>query len=260
MSYPNNSPYSNQYTNQYQAYQNSIPNQGSIQMQNNDQNLVSDPDFYGHNTSLNRIEEANCCKVPGEEITPTNFYKKSANPKVALIYAGLKVGALAVFVLFAIILSNSGFVMAVVLLINLADYWFTKNIAGRIMVGLRWYITFSPENHLNTFHFESKHEIKQPNADRLTFWIGLYFFSGAWLVLMILNLIILNLMWVAFCLISLGISLINTYGYFKSSKIQQNGAAIIAKGITRKYNERKEQKRLEEQQEKNDNLNINLEN
>ena len=114
----------------------------------------------------------------------TDFYRKSSNPSVALITVGLKLASL-FFFLFLNIITSEAFVMIVVILLDAADFWYTKNISGRILVGLRWWNKFDPENQQDIWTFESKNEIKEASIDRNTFWISLYGFTVAWLILFI---------------------------------------------------------------------------
>lgn len=181
------------------------------------------------------LSDANCC-VPKDQVTITNFYKKSANPSVALIYVGIKLGALFVFIFFGLFASNEAVVMITVLIATAADFWFTKNIAGRILVGLRWWINFDYQRKLDIWTFESKNEIKEANADRVTFWTALYGFTGAWLVLFVWDLIRLKFSWMFCSGIALVLSGVNTYGYFRCSKSQQKGAEIVMQYVKAKMN------------------------
>ena len=166
----------------------------------------------------------------------TDFYRKSSNPSVALITVGLKLASL-FFFLFLNIITSEAFVMIVVILLDTADFWYTKNISGRILVGLRWWNKFDPETQQDIWTFESKNEIKEANIDRNTFWISLYGFTGAWLVLFIWECVMFNFMWGFLCLISLAIAGINTYGFFRCSKLQQKGALYILKKYVKKKND-----------------------
>ena len=165
----------------------------------------------------------------------SDFYRKSSNPIVALTTVGIKIAAL-FFYLFLDIISSDAFVMIVVILLNAADFWYTKNISGRILVGLRWWNTFNPDTQQDIWTFESKNEIKEANIDRRTFWISLYLYTGAWLVLFIWECVMFNFMWGFLCLICLAITGTNTYGFFRCSKLQQKGALIVFKKIMKKKN------------------------
>ena len=165
----------------------------------------------------------------------TDFYRKSSNKSVALTTVVLKLAAL-FFYLFLDIIASDAFVMITVILLNAADFWFTKNISGRILVGLRWWNKFNPDTQQDIWTFESKNEIKEANIDRNTFWISLYALTGAWLALFIWECIMFNFMWGCLCLICLAITGTNTYGFFRCSKLQQKGAIYVLKKFMKKNN------------------------
>jgi len=160
-------------------------------------------------------------QIPKKNHKLTDFLKKSSNPSVALMTVSLKIAALFFFLFLNIFTSNQAFVMIVVIICVAMDFWYTKNISGRILVGLRWWNTYNSETQQEVWKFESKNEIKEANADRATFWLSLYGFTGAWIVLFIWECIWFNFMWASLCLISLAISGTNTYGFLRCSKMQQ---------------------------------------
>ena len=164
----------------------------------------------------------------------TDFIRKSSNPSVALMTVGLKIASLFFFLFLNIFTSNEAFVMIVVIIFDAMDFWYTKNISGRILVGLRWWNTYNPETQQEIWTFESKNEKKESTIDRGTFWLSLYGFTGAWLVLFIWECVIFNFMWACLCFISLAISGINTYGFFRCSKIQQKNMINIIKNYMNK--------------------------
>ena len=173
-------------------------------------------------------------QVPKKNHKFTDFMKKSSNPSVALMTVALKGCALFFFLFLNIFTSNQAFVMVVVILFDAMDFWYTKNISGRILVGLRWWNTYNPQTQQEVWTFESKNEIKEANIDRNTFWLSLYGFTGAWIVLFIWECVMFNFVWGFLCLICLAIAGTNTYGFFRCSKLQQKGAAYILKKYMKK--------------------------
>ena len=168
-----------------------------------------------------------------------DFIKKSSQPKIALITVSIKLLALFFFLFLNIFTSNEALVMIVVILLDAADFWYTKNISGRILVGLRWWNNYDKETQGNIWKFESKNEIKESNVDRKTFWISLYGFAALWVILFVWESIAFNFTWAFLCLISMVISGINVVGFFKCSKIQQKKAGLIAKKLFEKYGRKK---------------------
>ena len=173
-------------------------------------------------------------QVPKKNHKLTDFMKKSSNPSVAFMTVALKGCALFFFLFLNIFTSNQAFVMTVVILFDAMDFWYTKNISGRILVGLRWWNTYNPETQQEVWRFESKNEIKEANIDRKTFWISLYGFTGAWLVLFIWECVFFNFIWACLCLISLAFSGINTYGFLRCSQIQHKIIINMLKKVVNK--------------------------
>ena len=168
-----------------------------------------------------------------------DFIKKSSQPKIALITVSIKLLALFFFLFLNIFTSNEALVMIVVILLDAADFWYTKNISGRILVGLRWWNNYNQNTQENVWVFESKNEIKESNIDRKTFWFSLYGFAAIWLILFVWECILFNFIWAFLCLISLAIAGTNVYGFFRCSKIQQEKAAIITAMIIQKVGKKK---------------------
>ena len=180
--------------------------------------------------NLNQEDE----QAPKPKYLITDFKRNSANFSVALITIGLKLASLLLFLFLDFFTSNEAIVMIVVIILDAMDFWYTKNIAGRILVGLRWWNSYNPDTQQEKWTFEGKNEIKEANIDRKTFWISLYGYTGAWLVLFIWECVILNFMWSFLCIISLAIAGTNTYGFFKCSKLQNKGANKIMNKFIKK--------------------------
>ena len=206
----------------------------------NDQQININPnemdqnDFVSNNDMNNNNNQAG-----GNKINATDFIKKSRNPQVALVTVSLKLLVILFFLFFSIFTSNEAFVMITVVLLVAADFWYTKNISGRILVGLRWWNTFDQNTQENKWTFESKNEIKESNMDRRTFWFSLYGFTGIWAILFIWECIRLNFTWAFLCLIALIISGTNVVGFFRCSKIQQKKAGLITKLLLKRFGNKK---------------------
>ena len=197
-------------------------------------NEMDQNNFVSNNDMNNNNNQAG-----GNKINATDFIKKSRNPQVALVTVSLKLLAILFFLFFSIFTSNEAFVMITVVLLVAADFWYTKNISGRILVGLRWWNTFDQNTQENKWTFESKNEIKESNMDRRTFWFSLYGFTGIWAILFIWECIRLNFTWAFLCLIALIISGTNVVGFFRCSKIQQKKAGLITELLLKRFGNKK---------------------
>lgn len=204
-----------------------------LNVDNNNQQSIDEQD-YNNNAMQNDLLQSDQPQGQKQKGKITDFIRKSSNPSVALMTVGLKIASLFFFLFLNIFTSNEAFVMIVVIIFDAMDFWYTKNISGRILVGLRWWNTYNPETQQEIWTFESKNEKKESTIDRGTFWLSLYGFTGAWLVLFIWECVIFNFMWACLCFISLAISGINTYGFFRCSKIQQKNMINIIKNYMNK--------------------------
>lgn len=95
-----------------------------------------------------------------DKITMTNFYQKTSHPMVALIFVILKLSAILSFIILTFFVDNDAIVMLVIILLGAADFWFTKNVTGRLLVGLRWWNQIKKETNQEVWIFESKNESK----------------------------------------------------------------------------------------------------
>ena len=82
--------------------------------------------------------------------------KNSAHPTLCIVLLGIKVAAFVCYLLLDW-LAQEAVAYLVVILLGCADFWNTKNIAGRILVGLRWWNEVK-EDGTEVWIFESKNE------------------------------------------------------------------------------------------------------
>jgi hypothetical protein len=87
------------------------------------------------------------------------------------------------------------FIITVVLLA--ADFYYLKNIAGRRLVGLRWWNEADPSTGDSHWVFESADpETRQQNmTDKRFFWLALYSQPVLWVALAIVALVNLEPLW-----------------------------------------------------------------
>lgn len=167
-------------------------------------------------------------------VTITNIIKKSNHPKISLIFISLKLFSIISYILLGIFTSNDALLMIIILLSGSFDFWFTKNIAGRLLVGLKWNY-YVNNNNEDVFRIDSENEIRGGNIDRIIFWYVNYGNILIWLVLFILEIIFLKFVWGSLCCIMVVLSGVNTYNFFRCSKTQQKGAVKLGKYVNEKY-------------------------
>lgn len=123
-------------------------------------------------------------------------------------------------------------VYLIIILLGAVDFWYTKNISGRILVGLRWWNEVK-EDGKEVWIFESKNEKTENQADRTVFWVSLYVNGGAWAVFFLYELLTLSVCWCIVSLVMLVFGGINLYGYFRCSKDQQKKLKGLGVGVVK---------------------------
>lgn len=107
----------------------------------------------------------------------------------------------------------------VLLLLVSADFWITKNVTGRFLVGLRWWNDVSDEG--DGWRFETLEEGQRTvsSTDKTVFWVAQVVYVVVWLVAPVL--LIFNLSkWPYLLIIVIAIFMggSNLYGYFRCSR------------------------------------------
>lgn len=68
------------------------------------------------------------------------------------------------------------------------DFWVTKNITGRLLVGYRWFITFD-EDGKESYIYQSHDQIFKANiVDKSFFWSGQYALCGLIIFFIVMNI------------------------------------------------------------------------
>ena len=107
-----------------------------------------------------------------------------------------------------------------VILLGSVDFWITKNVSGRFLVGLRWWNEVKKDGK-EVWIFESKNEKMEATADKSIFWTSLYVNGGGWAILFLFKLITLSITNAIIAFTMLIFAGVNLYGFFKCSKEQQ---------------------------------------
>lgn len=165
--------------------------------------------------------------------------KNSAHPTVSFFHLFFKAAALAIYACGKILTRgahpNAKFIIVSVVCILLlaADFWVTKNITGRLLVGLRWWNQV--EGETTRWIFESKgDEANQNKFDRSVFWTVLYLTPVVWGCYFLLALFRLELGWILVATMAIALSSANIYGYYKCSSDQKaKFQQMIATGAQR---------------------------
>ena len=144
----------------------------------------------------------------GQPQGPTeSVISKSSHPIALIFHLLFKITAFVVFLLGNTIF-NSYVLIFVICTLSLAfDFWTTKNVSGRLLVGLRWW---SLEDK---WVFESRPNFTPNGSDSFVFWISTVGFTFLWIVFSFLYL--LQFQWLVICVVAVLLNGSNLYGYYK---------------------------------------------
>ncbi|KAK5092777.1 Golgi apparatus membrane protein tvp23 [Exophiala xenobiotica] len=118
---------------------------------------------------------------------------------------------------------NFVLVFILTLLLLSVDFYYLKNIAGRRLVGLRWWNEVNTSTGESHWVFESAPPERQPNAtDKRFFWLSMYVVPALWVGLAILAILRLqNFIWLVTNVIALILTITNTVAFSRCDKFSQ---------------------------------------
>ena len=70
---------------------------------------------------------------------------KSSSPLTAAVHIILKIAIVALYLLFPLLSDDAFKLLFLVVVAAAVDFWIVKNLAGRLLVGLRWWIDFDEQ-------------------------------------------------------------------------------------------------------------------
>jgi len=141
------------------------------------------------------------------------IFRQSAHPMALFFLFLFRIAAIAVYILCGFFTSN--FVLSTVLVVVLLsmDFWNCRNIAGRILVGLRYWNQVDEDGE-SYWVFESRDPSHPANPiDSRMFWIALYAFPLLWVALFIVSLLKFNLSFVPIVILALLFNFSNAIGF-----------------------------------------------
>ncbi|RMJ23256.1 hypothetical protein PHISP_05864 [Aspergillus sp. HF37] len=151
-------------------------------------------------------------------------WRLSSHPITLLCFLGFRVGALLMYLFGVLFIKNFVLVFIITLLLLSADFYYLKNIAGRRLVGLRWWNEVDTASGDSHWVFESS----DPNirtltaTDRRFFWLSLYAAPALWIGLAVLALVRLSsVIWLSLVVIALVLTITNTLAFSRCDRFSQ---------------------------------------
>ncbi|CAD6504160.1 BgTH12-05895 [Blumeria graminis f. sp. triticale] len=164
-------------------------------------------------------------------------WKLSSHPITLLCFLGFRIASLLVYLFGLIFTQNFVLIFIVTILLLAADFYYLKNIAGRRLVGLRWWNEVNTQTGDSHWVFESADPAtKVINAtDSRFFWIALYTQPILWIALAFLAIFSFEFIWLTLVVIALCLAFTNTLAFSRCDKFSQAsniaGSAMLSSGF-----------------------------
>lgn len=156
--------------------------------------------------------------------------KESSHPVALLFFILFRLSPVFVYIFGTIFISmitkQNRFILHFIFIILLisVDFWNIKNIAGRLLVGLRWWNEINVTN-ASTGEFENVWVFETANPDRYinpidskVFWLLIYFQPVAWGILAILAILKFEFLYFLLTIIAFALSFTNALAFTKCDK------------------------------------------
>ncbi|KAL8676365.1 MAG: hypothetical protein Q9186_007108 [Xanthomendoza sp. 1 TL-2023] len=157
-------------------------------------------------------------------------WRLSSHPITLLCFLGFRISSLLFYLLGSVFTRNFILVFIITILLLAADFYYLKNIAGRRLVGLRWWNEVEGSSGDSHWVFESQDRSgsaesgapSQNATDKRFFWLALYAQPALWVVLAIVSVVrLLNPIWLSLIVIALILTITNTLAFSRCDKFSQ---------------------------------------
>ncbi|CAH0049691.1 unnamed protein product [Clonostachys solani] len=159
----------------------------------------------------------------GQQPAGTLSWRLSSHPITLLTFLTFRISSVLVYFLGLWIIKSMIMTFIITILLLAADFYYLKNIAGRRLVGLRWWNEVDAATGDSKWVFESSDPATRTiNAtDSRFFWLSLYVQPVLWIVMFILALVRFAFMWLPLVIIALVLTMMNTLAFSRCDKFSQ---------------------------------------
>ncbi|KIJ21584.1 hypothetical protein PAXINDRAFT_5746 [Paxillus involutus ATCC 200175] len=141
------------------------------------------------------------------------MFKQSAHPAALFCLYFFRIAAVAVYILCGLFTDNYVLSTVAVVVLLAMDFWNCRNVAGRTLVGLRFWNQIDEDGE-SYWVFESRDPARPANpVDSKMFWIALYTFPAFWLLLFVVSIVKFNLAFVPIVILALVFNITNAVGF-----------------------------------------------
>lgn len=164
-------------------------------------------------------------------------WRLSSHPITLLTFLAFRSSSLLVYLFGLLFTENLVLIFIITILLLAGDFYYLKNIAGRRLVGLRWWNEVDPSSGDSQWVFESSEPgTKNINpTDSRFFWLANYVQPLLWIALAILALVRFMFIWLPLVAIALALTITNSLAFSRCDKFSQAsniaGGAFSATGM-----------------------------
>jgi len=146
-------------------------------------------------------------------------WRLSAHPLTLGLFLLFRLAALLTYLFGLLFTSNFVLIFIIVIILLSVDFYYCKNIAGRRLVGLRWWNEADPASGESTWVFESADESRQANAtDSWFFWLSLYAQPVLWVLLAFVAIVRFEFIWLSLVIIAMILGITNGVAFSRADK------------------------------------------
>lgn len=160
---------------------------------------------------------------------------RTFHPVACLFHVTFKLVAVLAYLFLGLFANKNITVFITVLLCQCLDFWLTKNVTGRYLIGLRWWSAseISAEEGLedeneaeetdepkeDSWHFEFyTNKVVNSQFDSSIFWVSQAASAIFWSVFLVIKVIGLSLFWGMLVFICASLSVLNLYAFYLCNK------------------------------------------
>ncbi|KAJ3506062.1 hypothetical protein NLJ89_g7082 [Agrocybe chaxingu] len=141
------------------------------------------------------------------------IFRQSAHPMALFFLYFFRTAAILVYILCGWFTSNYVLSTVIVVVLLAMDFWNCRNVAGRTLVGLRFWNQVDEDGE-SYWVFESRDPSRPANpVDSKMFWIALYVFPALWAALLIVSLLKLGFAFIPIVVLALVFNVTNVIGF-----------------------------------------------
>ncbi|CAD2100537.1 golgi apparatus membrane protein TVP23, putative [Plasmodium vinckei brucechwatti] len=209
----------------------------------NESTNINYPVSKNNNMNMNMSYDFNANSLFKNDLNDyfNTFMQKTKHPYVCLTHIFFKLLSVILYFIGPFIFRNekskeNDFIVtfAITLFLVSLDFYLVKNITGRFLVKMIWWIDANPD-YSNKIVFQSSEETSLNNIEKNIFWYALYAYFLIWLMQTIQMLMSLQLCWFLLCCTCLFLSFYNLFNFWQCSKEQRKVVANIMSNVNLNY-------------------------